>query len=108
MKSDAYTPCANAKLALEKLLRDWDVLRKDCTREEKAGFRALKKQGLVRLNRGVYRCPCFSSEEEFYAWFSWFELAIGIPRPSPFEMLARKVYAQRYADHDVGQQPEGN
>jgi len=78
MKSEPYVPCVSARMALEKLFRDWDVKRKDCTRQEKAGFRVLKRRGLVRLNRGVYRCPLFLNGEEFDAWFDWFEICIGI------------------------------
>tara|TARA_Y100001938_G_C7793475_1_gene283666 strand:+ start:263 stop:523 length:261 start_codon:yes stop_codon:yes gene_type:complete len=78
MKSDVYTPCPNEILALERLLKDWDVLRKDCNKEEKAGFRALRSKGLVRISRGVYHCPRFSCGEDLDAWFRWFEKSLGL------------------------------
>ena len=69
--------------ALELLLRNWEVLRADCSPMERLGLTRLKKQGKLRINRGVYYAPEFKTGTEFDAWFDWFYDALGITREFP-------------------------
>ena len=69
--------------ALERLLKDWEVPRADCTPMERVGFFRLKKQGKVELRRSVYFMPGDLTSEEFDAWFDWFYDALGIAREFP-------------------------
>lgn len=64
--------------ALERLLREWQVTRVSCSPLERLGFYRLKKNGRVRIQRGVYYAPKLESEEEFNEWFKWFEVSLGI------------------------------
>ena len=66
--------------ALEMLLRYWEVRRADCTPMERLGLTRLKKQGKLRIQRGVYYTPKFANGEEFDAWFEWFYAALNITR----------------------------
>ena len=69
--------------ALELLLRNWEVIRADCTPMERTGLTRLKRQGKLRINRGVYYIPKFKTGAEFEAWFDWFYAALGITREFP-------------------------
>jgi len=50
---------------------------------EKTGLTRLKKQGKLRIRRGVYYAPEFKTGAEFEAWFDWFYDALGITREFP-------------------------
>lgn len=64
--------------ALERLLREWEVRRLDCTPMERVGFFRLKKKGKVELRRGVYHAPLFENGSQYEEWFQWFEVSLGI------------------------------
>ena len=64
--------------ALERMLKEWEVHRADCTPTQRLGFTRLSKQGRVIIKRGVYFVPRDLTEDEFNAWFVWFEKALGI------------------------------
>jgi len=75
MKSDLTVPEIDA---LERLMKQWEVQRADCTPMERIGFYRLKKRGHVRINRGTYYMPTGLSPAEFDAWFFWLEDVLGL------------------------------
>lgn len=78
--------------ALERLLKEWEVPRADCSPMERVGFFRLKKKSKVELRRGVYFMPRNLTNEEFDAWFVWLEDVLGItPRYGPVEVHTSKV-----------------
>ena len=77
--------------ALELLLRNWEVHRADCSPMERLGLTRLKKQGKLRIKRGVYYAPKFTSWDEFEAWFDWFYSALGITREVPVTVNTGQV-----------------
>lgn len=73
--------------ALERLLKEWEVPRADCTPMERVGFFRLKKKGKVELRRSVYFMPGNLTNEEFDAWFVWLDEVLGItPRYRPVQV----------------------
>tara|TARA_R100001510_G_scaffold19527_1_gene17023 strand:+ start:8142 stop:8378 length:237 start_codon:yes stop_codon:yes gene_type:complete len=64
--------------ALERLLKEWEVPRADCTPMERVGFFRLKKKGRVELRSSVYFMPSNLTWEGFDDWFMWFEVSLGI------------------------------
>tara|TARA_R100001443_G_scaffold92787_1_gene99459 strand:- start:363 stop:623 length:261 start_codon:yes stop_codon:yes gene_type:complete len=80
MKPEFYSPGIKAKMALERLMKFWEVERKDCTPMEKAGFTMLKRRGLVDNHRGTYTRPEFASVEELDDWFDWLEDVLDVKR----------------------------
>jgi len=80
MKSKPYRPSPKALLALERLMKFWEVERKDCTALEKSGFTSLKRRGLVQNQRGTYLRPHFETLQELDNWFDWLEDALGIEK----------------------------
>jgi hypothetical protein len=108
MKSKPYKPSPQALLALERLMKHWEVERKDCTPEEKKGFTSLKRRGLVQNRRGTYLRPDFSSHEELDRWFDWLEDTLGVTSETPPAVRSRQVNAKRNADRKVRQQVERN
>lgn len=75
MKSDLTVPEIDA---LERLMKEWEVRRADCTPMERVGFYRLKKKGHVRIKKGTYLMPGGLTEDEFDAWFFWLEDALGL------------------------------
>jgi|TARA_R100000482_G_scaffold77190_1_gene30077 hypothetical protein len=84
MRSDLTVPEIDA---LERLMKEWEVKRADCTPMEKLGFHRLKKKGHVRIKKGTYLMPCDLTDEEFDAWFFWLEDVLELaPREGPLEV----------------------
>jgi len=106
MKPEFYTPNVKAKMALERLMKFWEVERKDCTPMEKAGFTMLKRRGLVKNKKGTYMRPDFNTVEELDAWFDWLEDCLGVARKAPLAVNSSEVDAQRNTDGHIGQQVE--
>lgn len=80
MSPDGYQPGVKAKLALERLMKHWEVEREDCTPMEKAGFTILARRGLVQNKRGTYLRPDFGTPDEVDLWFDWLEMVLNVGR----------------------------
>tara|TARA_R110002012_G_scaffold126372_1_gene278280 strand:- start:367 stop:636 length:270 start_codon:yes stop_codon:yes gene_type:complete len=80
MKLEFYQPGRKATAALERLMKFWDVERKDCTPKEKSGFTMLVRRRLVKNKRGTYIRPDFDTMEELDAWLDWVEDSLGIEK----------------------------
>lgn len=105
-KLDFYRPGRKATAALERLMKFWEVERKDCTPMEKSGFTMLKRRGLVKNKKGTYMRPDFNTAEELDAWFDWLEDCLGVAREAPLAVNPGEVNAQRNTDGHIGQQVE--
>tara|TARA_R100000654_G_scaffold27339_2_gene51366 strand:+ start:3672 stop:3944 length:273 start_codon:yes stop_codon:yes gene_type:complete len=81
---DFYKPGRKATAALERLMKFWEVERKDCTPIEKSGFTMLVRRGLVKNKRGTYMRPDFDTTEELDDWFDWIEQSLGIAREGQY------------------------
>tara|TARA_A100000172_G_scaffold34981_1_gene21209 strand:+ start:124 stop:393 length:270 start_codon:yes stop_codon:yes gene_type:complete len=80
MKPEFYPPGRKATAALERLMKFWDVERKDCTPKEKSGFTTLVRRRLVKNTRGTYIRPDFDTMEELDTWLDWVEDSLGIEK----------------------------
>tara|TARA_R110000796_G_scaffold155260_1_gene271957 strand:+ start:235 stop:504 length:270 start_codon:yes stop_codon:yes gene_type:complete len=80
MRPEFYRPGRKATAALERLMKFWDVERKDCTPKEKSGFTTLARRRLVKNNRGTYIRPDFDTMEELDTWLDWVEDSLGIEK----------------------------
>ena len=58
---------------------------------ERLGLTRLKKQGKLRIYKGVYYAPKFKTGDEFEAWFDWFYAALGMTREFPVTKDPRHV-----------------
>ena len=105
---DFYKPGRKATAALERLMKFWEVERKDCTPMEKAGFTMLKRRGLVQNRRGTYLRPEFNNLDDLDAWFDWLEDCLGVAREAPLAVNTGEVDTQRNTDGHIGQQVESD
>ena len=93
--------------ALERLLREWEVRRVDCTPMERVGFYRLTKKGKVRIHKGTYLMPSNLTNEEFDAWFIWIEDVLGItPRQRPVKVRSRYPNTQGNTNDHIAEDVE--
>jgi hypothetical protein len=108
MKPKFYRPGRKAIAALERLMKFWDVERKDCTPKEKSGFTMLVRRKLVQNKRGTYTRPDFETIEDLEIWLDWVEDSLGLAVPTPSAVRCRNVDSQGDTDGEMRQKVKRN